>query len=156
ELGAHLPLYQQSGEAGMASALPMGAKPAKGTATGNLAVHLKARLLRAAGDSGAFALGASAIAAVPTATKDQVTGADQPEGRLLVLAAFTPAALGARLTISVNAGPVIRKESRYENIVQKSAAAWGAGLSVRILDELWASAELFGETTPSGEGQRPS
>jgi OmpA family protein/ASPM-SPD-2-Hydin domain-containing protein/thrombospondin type 3 repeat protein len=151
ELGAHLPLYQQSGDAPMAT----NARPVKGTATGNLAVHLKARLLRAAGGAGAFTLGASAIAALPTATKDQFTGADQPEGRLLVLASFTPAALDARITISVNAGPVIRKQSSYENITQKSGAAWGGGLSVRILDELWATAELFGETTPSADGQKP-
>ncbi|HEX8110546.1 MAG TPA: OmpA family protein, partial [Kofleriaceae bacterium] len=155
ELGAHLPLYLQSGEAGAAPMAGMAAKPIKSTATGNLAVHLKARILRTAGSSGAFALGASATAALPTATKDQFTGADQPEGRFLVLAAFTPAALDARLTISANAGPVIRKESHFENIVQKSGAAWGGGLSVRILDELWATAELFGETTPSAERQQP-
>jgi hypothetical protein len=151
ELGAHLPLYQQSGDAPMAG----NAKPVKGTATGNLAVHLKARLLRAHGGAGAFALGASAIAALPTATKDQFTGADQPEGRFLVLASFTPAALDSRIAISVNAGPVIRKQSSYENITQKSAVAWGGGLSVRILDELWATGELFGETTPSADGQKP-
>jgi hypothetical protein len=156
ELGAHLPLYQQRGEAGMAGTPAMGIKPVNGTATGNLAVHLKARLVRAAGDAGAFVLGASAIGAVPTATKDQFTGGDQPEGRLLVLAAFTPAALESRLTISVNAGPVIRQEARYANIVQKSGAAWGGGASVRILDELWATAELFGEATPSAERQQPT
>jgi hypothetical protein len=156
ELGAHLPVYQQSGEAGMAGTSLTRITPARGTATGNLAVHLKTRLLRTSGASGVFTLGASALAAIPTATRNQFTGADQLEGRLLVLAAFTPAALDARLTISVNAGPVIRKQSSYENIAQKSAAAGAAGLSVRILDELWATAELFGEATPSGKRPPPS
>ena len=154
ELGAHLPLYQQSGEPGPSDGSGAG-KAVKGTATGNLALHVKARLVRAGGDAGAFVLGASAMGTIPTATRDQFTGADQPEGRLLVLGSFTPAALDARLTISVNAGPVIRAESRYLNIVQKSAVAWGGGASVRILDELWATAELFGEATPSGERQQP-
>ncbi|HEX3475397.1 MAG TPA: choice-of-anchor D domain-containing protein [Kofleriaceae bacterium] len=156
ELGAHLPIYQQSGDVSSADASSTDLKPARGTATGNLALHLKARLVRVAGAPGTFALGGSAIATVPTATRGQFTGADQPEGRLLVLAAFTPAALDARLTISGNAGPVIRKESHYEDIVQKSAAAWGAGLSVRILDELWATGELFGEVPLPGEGARSS
>jgi uncharacterized protein (TIGR03382 family) len=153
ELGAHLPIYQQSGDVGTADASSTDLKPAKGTATGNLALHLKARLVRVASAPGTLALGASAIVTVPTATKGQFTGADQPEGRLLVLAAFTPAALDGRLTLSGNAGAVIRKESSYEDFHQKSAAAWGAGLSVRVLDELWATGELFGEVTPSGEQQ---
>ncbi|HEX3759722.1 MAG TPA: OmpA family protein, partial [Kofleriaceae bacterium] len=154
ELGAHLPIYQQSGEAA-ADAEQTGIKPARGTATGNLALHLKARLMRTEGAAGSIALGASALGTLPTASKDQFTGADQPEGRLLALASFTPAVLDARLTLSVNAGAVIRKRSEYANVVQKSGAAWGGGLSVRILDELWATAELFGETTPSGERQEP-
>ena len=154
ELGAHLPIYEQSGQASTGTEA-MGIKPARGTATGNLAVHLKARLARVAGGAGSFALGASATGTLPTATRDQFTGADQPEGRFLVLAAVTPAALGARLTLSANAGPVIRKESELANVVQKSGAAWGGGLSVRILDQLWATAELYGEATPSGKRQQP-
>jgi hypothetical protein len=145
ELGAHLPIYQQSGEPG-----PTG-QPAHGTATGNLALHAKARLLRAPSDAGTLIVGASVIAVVPTATKDQFTGSDQPEGRLLLLGSFIPAAIDGRLTLSVNGGPVLRGTSQYANLEQKSAVAWGAGASFRVLDELWATAELFGESTPGGQ-----
>jgi hypothetical protein len=136
-----MPLYQQSGE---------GVQAVKGTARGNLALHVKARLLRARLGAGTFVAGVSATALVPTATKGQFTGSDQPEGRLLVLAGFTPAAMGSRLSLSVNAGSVLRSEAVYFNVVKKTAAAWGGGASIRLLDELWATGEIYGELTPSG------
>jgi len=148
ELGTHLPLYQQSGEGG-----PTG-PPAKGTARGNLALHAKARLWRGDTGLGTFIAGASAIAVLPTASKDQFTGSDQPEARLLMLGSFAPAALGSRLAISVNAGPIIRGKSEYLNIVEKGGVAWGAGVSYRVFDELWATAELFGESTPKGRNRQ--
>ncbi len=140
ELGAHIPLYLQSGE---------GDQAAKGMARGNLALHAKARLWKAGFGAGTFVAGLSVVGTVPTASKNQHTGSDQPDVRALVLAAFSPSALGGRLTLSVNAGPVFRNRSTFENIDQGSGAVWGAGASVRILDELWATGELYGQSTPS-------
>ena len=149
ELGARFPLYQQSGDAG-----PTG-QSAHGVSRGNLALHGKARLWRGSLAPGRFSVGASAIGVVPTASKGQFTGSDQPEARLLVLGSFIPSALDARLTLSVNAGPVIRGKSQYANLVEQSGVAWGVGASYRILDALWATAELFGESTPSGRRPPP-
>ncbi|HEU4728183.1 MAG TPA: thrombospondin type 3 repeat-containing protein [Kofleriaceae bacterium] len=151
ELGAHLPLYLQSGQAQGDPHDGFSQPPAKGSARGNLALHAKAQLWRGDVGPGQLAVGASLGAVLPTATTDQYTGSDQPAGRLLVLGSFTPGALGSRLAISTNVGAIVRKKSAYANIAQQSALAWGAGVSYRILDDLWATAELFGEATPSGE-----
>ena len=147
EVGAYLPLYMQSGDAVVAGARAFGQRPASGTATGNLTLHAKLRILRAAG----FSLGASLGASVPTASTDQFTGTDKPEGRGLVLAAYTPSVLSSRLTFSVNAGGVVRARTAYANIVQKSALDWGAGVAVHVADPLWLTAEIFGESTPGGQ-----
>jgi uncharacterized membrane protein len=150
ELGAHIPLYQQSGESGLAG------PPAKGTALGNLALHAKVRLLGGRTEPRTFIVGASATITVPTASKGQFTGSDQPEARLLLLGSFTPSVLTSRLTLSVNAGPVIRGKSEYANIVEKSGVAWGVGASYRILNKLWATTEVFGQSIPSGQSPHPT
>jgi outer membrane protein OmpA-like peptidoglycan-associated protein len=141
EIGAHLPIYMQSGKSSNASA-----PPADGSALGNLSVHAKARLWR----GGGLALGASAAVAIPTATKEQLTGSDQVEGRIQLLGSFTPAAM-RKLTITVNAGPVLRQKSSAVSIAQQSGVAWGVGGSFRLLENLWATAEMFGVNTPSGK-----
>jgi len=157
EAGVHLPIYLQSGRrattnaAGMSDGLAV--EPASGTATGNLTINLKAQLWRGAGRFGSVALGAGGVVVLPTAAAGQFTGADKPEGRLLLLAAWTPSALESRMALSVNVGPIVRGKSEYANIVQQSGVAWGAGASYRVTDGLWATAELFGEATPSGHRQ---
>jgi hypothetical protein len=153
EVGAHMPFYTQSGQAIDASSGMFMQPPAKGTAIGNLTLHAKLQLLRAeAGNAGMLVLGASVAGVIPTATDGQFTGAGKPEGELLVLGSFTPAALDSRLTFSINAGPVVRGKTEYANIVQKSGVAWGVGASFHVVDPLWATAEVFGEATPSGKG----
>jgi hypothetical protein len=151
EAGAHFPLYMQSGQVQAGS---KGANsPASGTARGNLKLHGKVRLWQGEGGFGTFTAGASAIVVLPTASKDQFTGSDKLEGRLLLLGSFTPAVLRSRLAFSANAGPVVRGESEVAKevatiaIVQKSGVAWGVGTSYRFLDELWGTAEVFGEAT---------
>jgi hypothetical protein len=156
EAGVHIPIYMQSGQAsgtGSGGARTgLSVAPADGTATGNLALHAKARLWRGhTGSAGSLVAGASAIVVLPTATKGQFTGSDEPELRILALAAFTPTALASRLTVSLNAGPIARGKSEYANIVQQSGLAWGAGASYRVTDSVWATGELFGELTPSGK-----
>ncbi len=155
EAGATIPLYMQSGDP-LNPMNGVSVRPASGTATGDLMLHVKARLWRGGGGLGTFTAGTSAVAVVPTATKDQFTGSDKPAGRLLLLGAFTPAALSSRLTISMNAGAILRGKTEYANIAQQSGVAWGGGASYRVLDNLWATAEVFGETTPSGRRQQPS
>jgi MYXO-CTERM domain-containing protein len=144
ELGASLPLFTQSGQEAGDPQAGFSVPPVSGNAIGNLALHGKASLVRAAG----FALGAGASVTIPTATEDQFTGADKPAVRVLLLAGYAPM---PRLSFTVNAGGVLRGKSEYANIAQQSAIAWGVGASVRILDPLWATAEVFGEATPSGK-----
>jgi len=153
EVGANLPLYMQNGSSDPAMVSLLG-KPVNGTATGDLALHAKARLWRGGGSFASLLAGTSLTVTVPTATKDQFTGSDKPAARLLLLGSLTPAALSSRLTISANAGAILRTKSIYDNIAQQSGAAWGASTSYRVLDQLWASAEVFGEATPSGRQQR--
>ncbi|HMG54638.1 MAG TPA: thrombospondin type 3 repeat-containing protein, partial [Kofleriaceae bacterium] len=147
ELGAHLPLYQQSGDTDKQDTSQ---SAVTGTALGNLAVHAKARLVQLGGAAGTFVAGASAAVVLPTASSGQFTGSDQAEGRALLLGSFTPSALSSRLALSINAGPVVRAKSEFANVIEGSGAAWGAGAAIRISDELWATGELFGEVTPSG------
>jgi len=157
EVGAHLPLYMQSGQAegtGQTSAVRV--EPASGTALGNLTLHGKARLWRGALGLGELVAGASAIAVIPTASSGQFAGSDKLEARALLLGSLTPAALGSRLTVSLNAGAILRGEARYASISERSGIAWGLGASYRVLDSLWATAELFGDATPSGERQAAS
>jgi hypothetical protein len=154
EVGAHIPLYMQSGQAGGDPRVGFTHPPASGTARGNLRLHAKARLGRAGAGLGNFVAGASAIVVVPTASQGQFTGSDQPELRLLALGSFTPAALASRLALSVNAGAILRGKSEYANIVQQSGVAWSVGASYRVLDALWATTEVFGEATPSGRRQQ--
>jgi outer membrane protein OmpA-like peptidoglycan-associated protein len=154
EVGAHIPLYMQSGQADGDPRMGFTHPPASGTARGNLRLHAKARLGRARGGLGSFVAGASAIVVVPTASQGQFTGSDQPELRLLALGSFTPAALASRLALSVNAGAVLRGKSEYANIVQQSGVAWSVGASYRVLDALWATTEVFGEATASGRRQQ--
>jgi uncharacterized protein (TIGR03382 family) len=154
EAGAHIPLYMQSGQAQGDPTMGFTRPPASGTARGNLTLHAKARLWRGGGGLGAFVTGASVVVVVPTATKDQFTGSNQPAARLVLLGSFTPTALRSRLAISANAGAIVRGKSEYANIVQQSGIAWGVGGSFRVLDRLWATAEVFGEATPSGRRQQ--
>jgi hypothetical protein len=157
EIGAHLPLYMQSGEVDTtAPSSVRGVEPANGTALGKLKVHAKARLWRGRSGLGELVMGASAVVVIPTASSRQYTGSDKPEGRLLLLGSFAPAALGARLAFSVNAGAIARGEAIYADIAQRSGIAWGVGASYRVLDSLWATAELFGEATPSGRREQSS
>src|SRR3954466_238367 len=123
--------------------------PADGWALGNIGLHAKARLWRGRG----LTVGASGLVVVPTATDGQFTGSDKAALRVLALGAYTPAALARRLTVSASVGPIVRGTSEYANIVEHSGVAWGGSGSFRVLDGLWATAEMFGETTPSGQRQ---
>src|SRR5262249_34162050 len=133
EAGLRLPVYSQRGDTGDPNLAPT-----SGTALGDLTFHLKAQLAPA----GAASLGAVAHLTLPTATAGRFTGVDAPSVRALGLAQWSPI---ERLSLSASAGAVLRKTSVYANIAQGSGFAWGAGASYRVLDELWANGEVFGE-----------
>jgi hypothetical protein len=146
EAGLQLPVYAQRGDTADVRTGATYVTPAGGTALGDLAIHAKARLARF--DTATF--GAAVHVTLPTATSGQFTGVDLPTARLLGLATWSPL---TRLALSASAGGILRKTSIYRDaasISQGSGLAWGAGASYRMLDRLWATAEVFGEIVRSG------
>jgi outer membrane protein OmpA-like peptidoglycan-associated protein len=151
ELGATMPFYSQSGQARGSSLTGYTADPADGTATGDIRVHAKVSVIRKdLSGNGAFGLSGAIGLTFPTATDGMLTGTDDPSARLLALATLVPGAFGNRITLTANAGAVIRAPAAYKNIEQKSGVMWGLGASVRIADPLWLAGEMYGEFTPSG------
>jgi len=146
EAGARMPIYAQDGQPLVDSRTMFSTAPASGTATGDLTLHGKARLWSKAG----FAVASGLQLTLPTATERAFTGVDKPSARLLALAAFVPDTWAHRVTLSANAGFVLRATSRYANLEQGSGVAWGLGVSVRALDRVWVATEVFGDAVPSG------
>ncbi len=146
EAGARMPIYAQDGQAFVDSKTMYSTTPVSGTARGDLTLHAKARLWRKAG----FAVAGGLQLTLPTATDGAFTGVDKPSARVLGLASLVPDTLSRRITLSANAGAVLRATSRYENLQQGSGVAWGLGISVRATDRLWGAAEVFGDVVPSG------
>ena len=150
EAGLRLPLYNQDGEGEM-----VGVASPSGTARGDLVAHVRAQLVRATSGAGELAAAASVHVTIPTASEQAFAGVDKPSGRVLGLLAFTPAAIRSRLTLTANAGGVVRSKSSFSNIEQGSGLAWGLGASFRVLDALWATAEVFGDVLPGGRREGP-
>jgi hypothetical protein len=154
ELAARLPLYVQSGQT-IDSTSEFGVPPASGTALGNLTLGAKGLLWRGTVGPGELATGLAAALTLPTASSGEFAGSTDPEGRVLALASFTPAQL-SRLVAIANVGAVLRAQSQFANIDQGSGLAWGVGAAYHVLDEMWASAELYGEVVPSGIRDMPT
>ncbi len=151
ELGALMPFYSQNGEARGDRFLEYTTDPANGTATGDLTVHGKTQLWRRnLSGNGAVRFGASIQLTLPTATDGKLTGVDDPTSRVVGLASLVPGAFANRVTLSANAGVVIRAATEYRNLEQKSGFVWGLGTAVRVADPLWITAEVFGDLVPSG------
>ena len=155
EAGARMPLYIQSGQT-VNQQMSFGVPPAGGTSRGDLTLHGKVRAWQGPLAAGELTVGAAVALTLPTASSGEFAGVAKPEGRVLALGAFVPEALDHRLAIDVNLGGVVRATTRFANIAQRSGLAWGVGGSYRVLDELWASAELFGDVIPSGRYMAPS
>ncbi|HEY5937813.1 MAG TPA: choice-of-anchor D domain-containing protein, partial [Kofleriaceae bacterium] len=147
EAGARMPLYSQNGEARIDSPTEFSTDPASGTARGDLTLHGKARLVK----TGVFSLAGGLHLTLPTASEGQFTGIDKPSVRPVLLAALYPDTLARRITLSANVGGVLRATSRYANLEQGSGLAWGLATTIRVLDRLWFSAEVFGDVVPSGK-----
>ena len=145
EAGVRMPLYNQSGDGTM-----VGVASPSGTARGDVVLHGKMRFVRSESASGVLHAGASLALTLPTATSQEFAGVDKPTGRVLGLVTYTPSAMAKRLSISANLGAVLRETATLSNIEQGSGAAWGVGASVRVLDQLWVAAELFGDVLPGG------
>jgi outer membrane protein OmpA-like peptidoglycan-associated protein len=146
EAGARMPIYAQDGQALLDSKTMFSTSPASGTVRGDLTLHAKARLWSTPG----FSVAGGMQLTLPTATEGAFTGVDKPSARVLVLAALVPDTLSHRITLSANAGAVLRATSRYANLEQGSGIAWGLGVSVRALDRVWVATEVFGDMVPSG------
>ncbi|HSK05849.1 MAG TPA: OmpA family protein, partial [Kofleriaceae bacterium] len=151
EAGARIPLYVQEGQPPGNPIEEFTGQPAEGNARGDLALHAKARLVRRrlAGD-GAFLVGLGAQLTLPTATAGRFAGAEDPSGRVQILGSLVPGAFERRITLTMNLGGVLRTRSTYANLEQKSGAAWGLGLAVRALDNVWLAGEVYGDTVPAG------
>jgi outer membrane protein OmpA-like peptidoglycan-associated protein len=147
EAGARMPLYSQNGEARIDSPTEFTTDPASGTARGDLTLHGKVRLVK----TGTFSLAGGLHLTLPTASEGQFTGIDKPSVRPMLLAALYPDTLARRITLSANVGGVLRATSRYANLEQGSGLAWGLATTIRVLDRLWFSAEVFGDVVPSGK-----
>jgi hypothetical protein len=131
EAGLRLPIYAQRGDGSPAS--DTGAvyvKPASGAALGDLALHIKARLVRAdLATLGSLTLGAALHATLPTATSGEFTGVDLPTARLLGLAAWS---LQPRLTLYASAGGVLRRAAGCPGApARRCASSTGCGRTRR-------------------------
>ena len=138
ELGAHLPLFLQNGDASDPQA-GAGTPAVRGDGFGSLTVHAKAQLLPE--------LGAIAMVMLPTASDDRFAGESRTSARLLAL---TTLPIVPRLTATLNFGAVIRPEVRFASYTERSAVAWGAGAACDVTGALSITGELFGELVPGG------
>jgi len=139
EAGVRMPFYQQDGTMPSFSGL----RPASGNAFGDLAGHIKAKLL-----DGPITLGASLDVTLPTATDDQFAGADGPSGHVRGLFGWR----GHRAGLTLNTGLIARQPGELGDIKQGNALTYGAGAWVRARDKLWAIGELFGSSGMGSPG----
>jgi len=147
EAGLSMPFYVQSGDTLEPGQL--GSPPASGTARGDLALHLKA----AAVATPRFALGVALAGTVPTASSDQFAGSEKASGRGFVTVTLAPS---PHLHVHLNAGAVLRARAAFANVEQKSAAAGGAGVSLRMTGSLTLAGEVFGTRTAGGYHAAPA
>ncbi len=145
EAGVRMPLYNQAGDGAM-----VGVSSPSGTARGDLVLHAKAQLAKVRSPGAQLFAGATLALTLPTATSEEFAGVDNPTARALALVTVVPGALASRLSLTANIGAVLRQTSKLSNIEQGSGVAWGLGGSMRVLDQLWATGEVFGEVVPSG------
>ena len=145
EAGARIPLYVQDGAAAGDRTMMFTADPASGAAMGDITLHGKARLYK----HGGVAIGAGLQLTIPTAAQDSFTGTEKPSLRAIAIGSLTPDTLEHRLSFTGHFGGVARAKSEFANLEQGSGMTWGVGGSVRALDRMWLSAEMFGDLLPA-------
>jgi hypothetical protein len=138
ELGLHMPLMIQNGQV-TDPTMEAGTPAVSGDARGNLTLHAKTML--------APGLGALATLELPTASDDRFAGTGNVAARVLAVSSFP---LAPHLSATLDFGAVLRTESTFANITERSGAAWGAGATYAMRD-LALTAELFGELVPGGQ-----
>jgi outer membrane protein OmpA-like peptidoglycan-associated protein len=147
EAGARMPFYVQSGEP-YVQPMPgvdptYSVPPASGAVLGDLALHGRARLWR----NDTWMFGGGLTLKLPTAGDSEFAGTDMPSLRALVMLSYSP---DHRLSFTVNAGGILRKQAEFANVIQGNGAMWGAAGSYRIANKLFLDAEAFGELVPGG------
>jgi len=138
DIGVRMPLYLQRSDNALSDA--------NGMALGDLTLNSKGVVRR-----GPLAAGLALHITLPAATEEKFAGMNIPSVRTLALLTVRPT---ARLMLSLNAGPALRKTATYYKSVpsygsiqfgQGSGLSWGAGASLRVTDRILATGEVFGE-----------
>ncbi len=155
EAALSFPLYLQSGE-NLNSSTMFGEPTASGTAAGDLTVHAKARLFGYRGPAGGLAIGVSTALSLPTATDSQFAGSGKPQFEALALASFIPAKLHSNLSLTAEAGTVLRADATFHQVDQGNGVLWGLGASYRVRHALAFEAEVFGQLIPNGLHAAPT
>lgn len=132
ELGALLPVLQQSGEMPTFS----GITPADGTAIGDVGVHLKAKIA----DISSISLAGSAMVTIPTASDGMFAGVDGPSGHLRAIAGMS----SKHVRLALNLGAWIRGTNTLGDAEQGSAFTYGLAAEYRFLPKLTIVGELYG------------
>jgi hypothetical protein len=138
ELGAHMPLFIQNGDV-VDPKTEAGTPSIGGDARGNLTLHAKAQLVPG--------LGAFAAIQLPTASDDRFAGTQSVAARLLALTSFEVA---PRVSLTCDFGAVLRGESHFANITERSGLEWGAGAVYHVQPRISVTGELYGELVPGG------
>ena len=139
EVGARLPVIQQSGE----DPQIFGLKPAEGTAIGDAAVSAKLGLL----DKPKFGLALVVEGTIPTGKDGQFAGGRTFGGSGRLALGVEP---NKRIAFALNAGFLGRGKAEFSTLAQGNSAVYGAGISFRALEKLWIIAEGFGEVGLAG------
>ncbi|MCW5805729.1 MAG: choice-of-anchor D domain-containing protein [Deltaproteobacteria bacterium] len=148
EVGARMPLYMQGGDALGDPDRMFTTAPARSTAAGDLTLHAKVAAWKREG----LAVASAFALTLPTASDGAFTGNEGASARVFALGTYLVPALDGRITVSANAGAVLRKRAQVGTLEQKSGLAWGLGASARVRDRVWVAAEMFGEAAPSASG----
>jgi large repetitive protein len=132
EAGVLVPFLQQSGDEPTFS----GIQPPEGTALGDLALHVKAALLRSA----SVRLATSALVTLPTASEGQFAGLNGPGLHARGIAGVSL----PRINLALNAGVWMRGANRLADAEQGNALTYGLATELRVARSLSAVGELFG------------
>jgi|GEM_PF-1068999 len=139
EVGARVPIFRQSGDAGSAGADKIyGLEGASGNALGDVAINAKLSLTQ----TPTLGLALAVEGTIPTGKDGQFAGARTPTGRAGLVLGL---AVGKRVGLAVNAAFLGRGAAEFSNLKQGNAATYGAGASFRALEKLWVIGEVFGE-----------
>jgi hypothetical protein len=139
ELGAHMPLMIQNGQVSDPT-MQAGTPPIASGARGNLTLHARTFFIPG--------LGALATLELPTSSDDRFAGTGEPAAHLLALSSFT---IIPHVTATLDFGAVLRGESKFANITERSGAAWGAGATYFVHRGVTVTGELYGELIPGGQ-----